>query len=387
MKSKQLKTLIQSVALIIFIVQMVVAFMKYSNEPTMSSPGTETLATLEKPILIAVCPSNQFHGLNASILGYEWSTNYFLGKSRKTDIWTWSGISGNRTVIETINHIYKSDLENVQFSFMNTTTTNRFLLPHGHCKVVEDLPKKVLKVDFTSNGELTGQPSKYSIFLGDPTASPKFALPYFLMTGQNIELEIDPHGAKYTDYNIKLKKTKFLTKDGSCTEYPTDHYENYADCIEDENEKKILPELGCMVPWMSGKNQCEGHITRLPEQEKLSQWLFELIDATWAGFQYESASCPLPCTFLSIHAKYQQTIIRKNSPSPKNHVYLYFEKKVQVETIVIAYDFGDLLVEIGSSLGLWLGLSVVGIFDVIVEVVNIINTLMINLVFKIMYKQ
>ena len=38
---------------------------------------------------------------------------------------------------------------------------------------------------------------------------------------------------------------------------------------------------------------------------------------------------------------------------------------VQLERIVLAYDIGHLLVEIGSSLGLWLGISVIGIFDVL----------------------
>ena len=42
---------------------------------------------------------------------------------------------------------------------------------------------------------------------------------------------------------------------------------------------------------------------------------------------------------------------------------LQFEEEVDIEEIVLAYDFEDLLVEIGSCLGLWLGLSVVGIYD------------------------
>ena len=38
---------------------------------------------------------------------------------------------------------------------------------------------------------------------------------------------------------------------------------------------------------------------------------------------------------------------------------------LQLERIVLAYDMGHLLVEIGSSLGLWLGISIIGIFDVL----------------------
>ena len=84
------------------------------------------------------------------------------------------------------------------------------------------------------------------------------------MTGHSLEIKLDPKRAKVKDYNLKLKKTSVLTGDRSCIDYPTDNYKNYADCIEDENEKEIIPELGCMVPWMSAKNQCEGHIKRFP---------------------------------------------------------------------------------------------------------------------------
>ena len=40
-----------------------------------------------------------------------------------------------------------------------------------------------------------------------------------------------------------------------------------------------------------------------------------------------------------------------------------------MERIVLAYDMGSLLVEIGSSLGLWLGISIIGIFDVLAAAV------------------
>ena len=56
-------------------------------------------------------------------------------------------------------------------------------------------------------------------------------------------------------------------------------------------------------------------------------------------------------------------------------------------TKVLAYDFSQLLVEIGSSLGLWLGLSVVGMLDVVVLIVlrikklfNIASQMLVKLV-------
>ena len=43
---------------------------------------------------------------------------------------------------------------------------------------------------------------------------------------------------------------------------------------------------------------------------------------------------------------------------------------MEVEHIVDAYGPTALLVEVGSALGLWLGLSVVGIFDIVVLVLT-----------------
>ena len=48
-----------------------------------------------------------------------------------------------------------------------------------------------------------------------------------------------------------------------------------------------------------------------------------------------------------------------------NFVYLNFYDKITVNKIVVSYDFGTLLVEIGSSLGLWLGLSIVGVYEAV----------------------
>ena len=46
---------------------------------------------------------------------------------------------------------------------------------------------------------------------------------------------------------------------------------------------------------------------------------------------------------------------RKVSNNGTSVSFLFFEDNVKVETIVVAYDALALLVEIGSSLGLWLG--------------------------------
>ena len=36
---------------------------------------------------------------------------------------------------------------------------------------------------------------------------------------------------------------------------------------------------------------------------------------------------------------------------PNNHIYLHFEENIEVEKVVLAFDFDSLLVELGSFLG------------------------------------
>ena len=98
------------------------------------------------------------------------------------------------------------------------------------------------------------------------------------------------------------------------------------------------------------------------------------------GKQHESKNCKLPCTILSAKSTYLQKLFALNQTNLLN---LYFSNAVQVERIVLAYDLEDLLVEVGSCLGLWLGLSVVGIFDIVVLVLFRMKTVLATMKLKI----
>ena len=151
--------------------------------------------------------------------------------------------------------------------------------------------------------------------------------------------------------------------DGSCTDYPSQTHQNYAACIDAEMRERILPVLGCMVPWMAQANSCQGPFLRLPEHKDLLDWIFVMVLNSIGGKQYESKKCPLPCKILSVKSTFLQT--EELPEGDANYFILFFSNDVQVRRIVLAYGLDDLLVEVGSCLGLWLGLSVVGIYDII----------------------
>ena len=83
---------------------------------------------------------------------------------------------------------------------------------------------------------------------------------------------------------------------------------------------------------------------------------------SYGGVKYQSEHCLPPCTMLTAYTELQQS---SSAASGVNYsaLYLFFDEIIHVKTTVVAYGPTSLLVEIGSCLGLWLGLSVVGVFD------------------------
>ena len=178
------------------------------------------------------------------------------------------------------------------------------------------------------------------------------------MAGERIRILID-NITKFYDFQVKLTENRKETEDGSCMNYPSAEHQSYTACVDEELRGLVVPTLGCMIPWMSEQNRCTGHLARLPKYQKIEQWLTDVVNDARRGIQYKSTQCPLPCNLLSAESSYLLS-----GKSYRNFVFLHLQDYVKVERIVLDYGFTDLLVEIGSCLGLWLGLSVVGIFDV-----------------------
>ena len=157
--------------------------------------------------------------------------------------------------------------------------------------------------------------------------------------------------------------------------YPNQHgHGSFAECMDAENRKKTMPVLGCMLPWMSKSNQCSG----LQAITLGSQALLELLSIAYEhaklGLLKKDLSCPPPCDVLVARGKYLYTYKDKCQSTVK----LTFVEEIAVKTVMSAYGFDNLLVEVGSSLGLWLGLSVFGLFDVLAALVSKIRILMSN---------
>ena len=97
---------------------------------------------------------------------------------------------------------------------------------------------------------------------------------------------------------------------------------------------------------------CADNIKQTKEQRK--QW-YKLCQEISNGFWPKALnSCKSPCTTVQYAVKKVAGI----SNLKRSHVVkIGFNTKVSVEMEALKYGYFDVVVEIGSSLGLWLGLS------------------------------
>ena len=145
-------------------------------------------------------------------------------------------------------------------------------------------------------------------------------------------------------------------------------YMSYADCVAQEHADTFMPILGCRPPWLSAPDapeMCQGQIPVTPNQH--NDWLSNI---TILQMKYlvsgkaHSENCTKPCKGLFAYSK----VVRIEKDNTNASItYLKFNKEVKITKYVRTYGLFELVVDVGSSLGLWIGLSAVGLFDLVLD--------------------
>ena len=361
---KQLKHALQFIAFVVFTIQVVHAMLNYTTGPTMVSESLKNISAVDRQVHISMCKMGQFNYSRSKLLGYESSTPFMAGDVSNKSLVSWTGANDLLSFDETLQHLFLSNMktDSVQAS---KNTTNHFYLPFGFCTTVKGILEDILDNFRRQISFYIKTPGEYIIFISDDAAILHFQLPYPLMTGERLKISI-PEDADYIKkvyHSVQVYETKDASGKELCTTYPTAKYKSYTDCVEKENRRRIMPALGCMVPWMSAKDTCKKPFLRMPDHDDVIDWIKQTYKYSWTGFKFRSKTCRLSCHLISTHAKYHHT---HKQTMYDNKLTIYFEENVKVKTIGPAYGMEALIVEIGSSLGLWLGISIVGIFDIFV---------------------
>ena len=217
-------------------------------------------------------------------------------------------------------------------------------------------------LDFASSDK-----GNFHFFFADLDTSSPIALNVGIMFGDNMKA----YPGREMFYNIALTEVHWMEESGECTSYGDEaEFKTYADCVAAELASVYQPILGCKIPWqvtnMEDPAQCQG-IIELSEETFNNIYFYQIAKLIDKIYYYKameiSDKCLKPCLELVVDVK--KRYVKEIGGFQKKH--LIFSKAVKVLRHKKAYDFFDLVVEVGSCLGLWIGFSAISLFDFILE--------------------
>jgi hypothetical protein len=329
----------------IFIFQMQNSFRKYYQEPVIEERALTSKYVTKQPVFF-VCQVDQFDYTAALANGYGGHIDWAKGKLMDSKKITWKGKDGNISFDQLFDSDYRS------FKSVFSETEDVFYPRYGVCKKVTD-----------NNSEVYVKTQKRSIFL---IVDPNLESNLRVIEMENGRLYCGPtHDDRFDKiaYNLEYRFHDSKINDGqSCTDYERSN-SSYGDCIEGIMERMFLDSYGCLPPWFLRNKgmtcETEKEVAE-PQKNKLIEFIKFMLGRDLKLYE----SCLPPCIKMIIG-------IKKTTHSTNHHEYAQLSFVTKEEVVVYkdtySYDTFNLVVDIGSALGLWLGRSVLCIFDKFME--------------------
>ena len=346
---------------LMFIWQTSVAIMNLMDPAVVDSTEILSMADLEPP-LITICPIGQW---NTTLLwknGYLSKRHLLLGyESLRTVSLVGWGAKHNLTFAEMVGKVTNFNLSNTKFiveidnkRILDFHYEIKFYPGYGYCFDFVNLPA-------TGKLQISLKETDYKIsnvYITDRKLKTRNTFFKESLWGSKIVLKRD----QAQEYIVKVNQlSNFDPRNpDNCKEYENDDYEV---CVDDELQKVFKPLINCNPPWLSSKDQCDGVMNNTTETVySLGIKTHETVDGIENMKTYPAKrNCMKACTVIQPNIYYGNE--EKDDWLESTTLKLIFTDQVVYTTKVLAYGPSTFLIDMGSSLGLWFGLSVFGITD------------------------
>ena len=198
---------------------------------------------------------------------------------------------------------------------------------------------------------------KFEIFLTDKILRTRSTVYTESHWGPSITI----HLMDESDYMVKVKHlSNFDPRNpDACKEYTADDYEN---CVDKKLQDLWKPVLGCNPPWLSPQDRCNGVIHGIYDFIEVFGKPAGTLNSILNMESYPAREkCKRPCTVTQSNFFLGKK--KKGFYYGSASIKFKFATEVVHKTRVLGYGFSHFLIDLGSSLGLWFGLSVFGIAD------------------------
>ena len=340
------------ISLIMFVVQFRIAMMNLLHPPEVDSTTNMNINDVELP-LITVCPTRQENLTNLSFYGYT-SRLAILKGSTTYNKTSW-GQYHNLSFDVLLENIYDKEIAKEISVYNNNKKFSGeilFIPRYGFCKIISD---------YSAQHKLFIQPPKrhqrMRLFLTDRNFKSFFSPDYSSHKGDAVLIY---HGDQFT-YDVDLhvsSSCKVSTKQVVMSK------DDFMECVDNEIHNTIGKLINCVPPWMSAKNHCtETYDLAFPENvipdfyEKYVVPVHEL-----EKIEMEK-NCRKYCSTLTSALTFRVRFTNRS----RSLVTLSFNSNVIVTEKLFSYSPFQFIIDIGSSLGLWMGLSVLGLYDLAIQ--------------------
>ena len=349
---------------------MIQAIEKYNTFQDLPSVETKDISEARLPTIF-ICNKDVDVVQTGKFLenGYTSAmTNFLLGRvNGSTAILSWEGnnsIPYQNLTKEVLKPISKTSLvikgnPMANWNFYKDHRFQQLTILDGFCSKI-DINNTKFPHSNLFNADLSFFDS-FLLYIADPGKCLHYKIDTDSLAGDNIA--VDKY-SKSKIYTVKFEEIHWDEESGECTNYGEgEEFKTYADCVAHEQDKIFQPILECQVPWLAGPDNpgaCKGKVP-IPEDKwkmfkEQIEFVHEKIKYLKMTHQYEN--CLKSCVELRAHSR-----LKSIKSAIWRRTVLSFQKVVRVTRYQRAYDLFDLVVEVGSSLGLWIGLSALGIFD------------------------
>ena len=342
-----LRSCFQIFTLGIFVYQMKSAVQKYLSKPEIVERSETTLEDIESPLMY-VCSDNQFNYSKAATHGYQSNTNFLGGKVTNSTTPSWMGNTTNNNLtpdmfLESLYSFNYSDL-----AVGNGKSEKVEVVTSGFCMKISNFSMNSI-VEITTKNPLR-------VYILDPYRST--ALRLERMLGHTLKLKKGPRGFSNSLYKISFELHDDTLHDGNiCKDYSRAKGE-FGDCFKQELEVNLKNLFGCLPIWFP-TDSIKCSTSSMPHNETAHDYLSDLLD----NIEMKT-KCKPSCFKLKMNFMLESEITN----FPKYTVFeVKFGEKVQIHKRAYSYDAFSLTVELGSALGLWVGLSALGLLDIFIE--------------------